>query len=190
MTCAAAACAAPALASSSADQRAAHKQAVKTCKAMHKSLTRAEFKALYGKNGVAHCVKKETHENTVEQQQAQEQAHQNASQQCRQERTADPAAFTQKYGTGKNGKNAFGKCVSQHAQQQEQEQTAQDNQEDQNQVSAAKQCKQEQQADSQAFADKYGKNGNKRNAFGKCVSQKAHQLNQQDEQEQGDQQGS
>ncbi len=30
-------------------------------------------------------------------------------------RTEDPQAFTEKYGTNKNKRNAFGKCVSQKA---------------------------------------------------------------------------
>ncbi len=36
----------------------------------------------------------------------------NASEECKAERTADPEAFAATYGTGKNGKNALGKCVS------------------------------------------------------------------------------
>ena len=36
----------------------------------------------------------------------------NAAQQCKTERTADPAAFREKYGTNENKSNAFGKCVS------------------------------------------------------------------------------
>ena len=39
---------------------------------------------------------------------------------CRAERgttEASQAAFTQKYGTNKNKKNAFGKCVSKHAKE-------------------------------------------------------------------------
>jgi hypothetical protein len=176
--------AAPAFAASSADQRAAHKQAVKTCQQLHKSLTKAEFKALYGKNGVAHCVKKETQENVREAAAAEQTAHSNAAKDCKAERTADPAFQTQ-YGTpGKNGKNAFGKCVSQKAKAKEQALKAQDAQEDQNQVSAAKSCRDERQADPAAFTTTYGRNKNKKNAFGKCVSQKAHELNQQDEQEQ------
>jgi hypothetical protein len=39
----------------------------------------------------------------------------NAAKACKAERAADPAAFTTKYGTNKNGKNAFGKCVSKTA---------------------------------------------------------------------------
>jgi len=36
----------------------------------------------------------------------------NAAKECKAERKADPVAFKEKYGTNKNGKNAFGKCVS------------------------------------------------------------------------------
>jgi hypothetical protein len=36
----------------------------------------------------------------------------NAAKTCKAEHDADPAAFTAKYGTNKNKKNAFGKCVS------------------------------------------------------------------------------
>jgi hypothetical protein len=40
-------------------------------------------------------------------------------------------------------------------------------------TNAAKECKAERDADRTAFNEKYGTNANKRNAFGKCVSQKA-----------------
>jgi hypothetical protein len=54
-------------------------------------------------------------------------------------------------------------------------------------TNAAKECKTERQADAAAFADKYGTNANKRNAFGKCVSQKAkakeHAADEQDAQD-------
>jgi hypothetical protein len=36
----------------------------------------------------------------------------NAAKQCKDERKSDPAAFKDKYGTNKNKRNAFGKCVS------------------------------------------------------------------------------
>jgi hypothetical protein len=54
-------------------------------------------------------------------------------------------------------------------------------------TNAAKECKAERTADPVAFAAKYGTNANKRNAFGKCVSQKARAkeaaADAQDEQE-------
>ena len=39
----------------------------------------------------------------------------NAAKECATERQADPAAFTDKYGTNHNKRNAFGKCVSSHS---------------------------------------------------------------------------
>ena len=61
---------------------------------------------------------------------------------------------------------SFAACVRKTAvEEAQEEQTARSN--------AAKDCKTERQADATAFAEKYGTNGNKRNAFGKCVSQKA-----------------
>lgn len=54
----------------------------------------------------------------------------------------------------------FGACVA-----------AQDNKQDANTTNAAKTCKAERASIGVgAFADKYGTNKNKRNAFGKCVS--------------------
>jgi hypothetical protein len=148
----------------------------------------------------------------------------NAAQECREERGTTPEsreAFRQRYGTNKNKRNAFGKCVSRRAEDEEAERRsarsqaveecraehprgqgkpekgqanafgkcvsekarqkrAEADQRDQEQIerrhNAAKQCDEErgETAESrQAFADKYGTNRNKRNAFGKCVSQHA-----------------
>jgi hypothetical protein len=71
----------------------------------------------------------------------------------------------------------FAACVRKTAvEEAQEEQTAHTN--------AAKECKAERTADAGAFAEKYGTNGNKRNAFGKCVSQKAkakeHAADEQD----------
>jgi hypothetical protein len=41
----------------------------------------------------------------------------NAAQECKTEREADPVAFREKYGTNRNKRNAFGKCVSQHVRE-------------------------------------------------------------------------
>ena len=74
--------------------------------------------------------------------------------------------FDQFYGTNKNGKNAFGKCVSAQSSK------AADARNDAV-VSAAKTCKAERKLDPAAFKVKYGTNKNKSNAFGKCVSKAA-----------------
>ena len=63
--------------------------------------TRAAFRAKY--DGFADCVGKKAAEN--------EEARQNAAQDCKEERAANPTDFKETYGTNKNGKNAFGKCV-------------------------------------------------------------------------------
>src|SRR3954454_2918727 len=99
-----------------------------------------------------------------------------AQKQCRAERTAmGTQTFRDTYGTNKNKRNAFGKCVSHRTSQNKATEKAA-------QKSAAKDCKAERAADPAAFQQKYGKNGNKKNAFGKCVSQKAKA--QQDSQQQ------
>ena len=93
----------------------------------------------------------------------------NAAKECKAERGGTAAtreAFRLKYGTNKNGKNAFGKCVSRRSKAEEtQREAAASN--------AAKLCKAERTADPVAFAVKYGTNKNGKNAHGKCVSQKA-----------------
>ena len=51
--------------------------------------------------------------------QAKQDAIVNAAKTCKAERTADPAAFREKYGTNKNKRNAFGKCVSKTTKENE-----------------------------------------------------------------------
>ena len=46
----------------------------------------------------------------------------NAAKQCKAERKLDPDAFKNKYGTNKNKRNAFGKCVSAIAKAQQDDQ--------------------------------------------------------------------
>ena len=97
---------------------------------------------------------------------------------CRAERGTNAesiAAFTEKYGTNKNKKNAFGKCVSSKSKDEEDEDEAG---EDKNKTNASKTCKDERgtnAASIAAFTEKYGTNKNKKNAFGKCVSMHAKQ---------------
>ena len=96
----------------------------------------------------------------------------NAAQECRAERGSTDEtreAFRVEYGTNKNGRNAFGKCVSSTSKEEEAEQeTAAKN--------ASKECRAERGSTDEtreAFRVEYGTNKNGRNAFGKCVSQKA-----------------
>ena len=72
---------------------------------------------------------------------------------------------------------SFAACVRKTAvEEAQEEQSAHSN--------AAKECKAERTADPELFATTYGTNGNKRNAFGKCVSKKAkakeHAADEQD----------
>jgi hypothetical protein len=87
----------------------------------------------------------------------------NAAKACKAERAADPAAFTTKYGTNKNGKNAYGKCGSAKARAVTEQQTTA-------RVNAAKACKKLKAEHKADFESTYGTTNN---AFGKCVSKMA-----------------
>ena len=151
--------------------------ASKQCRTERSAMGLQVFRMTYDtsktkRNAFGKCVSKRTHATT----EVVKDAKQNASKDCTAEETADPAAFTKKYGTGKHGANAHGKCVSQKAKSKAAE--AVDDQVDAD-VSAAKACKTERKADPAAFNEKYGTNKSKRNAFGKCVSKLA-KANQDD----------
>jgi hypothetical protein len=87
----------------------------------------------------------------------------NAAKECKAERAADATAFMKKYGTNKNGKNAYGKCVSANAREAADQET-------EARVNAAKTCKKLKAEQTAAFEAAYG---TKKNAFGKCVSKTA-----------------
>jgi hypothetical protein len=151
------------------------KRAAKTeCKTLrgHSAATREAFRTQF--RSLAACVKA----HAADEAQEEQTAHKNAAQECREERSADQAAFQEQYGTNGNKKNAFGKCVSQKAKAKEKAADAEDQQEATDFKNAAKECDAERgdtDATRQAFAEKYGTNANKKNAFGKCVSQKARE---------------
>ena len=69
----------------------------------------------------------------------------------------------------------FGKCVSERAKAKREEQDDDDAAEAEDQTNAAKECDAERAADSRRSRTSTGSNHNKRNAFGKCVSQKVHE---------------
>jgi hypothetical protein len=149
------------------DKRAAKAE----CKTLrgHSSATREAFLTQF--KSFAACVRA----HAADEAQEEQTAHKNASQECRAERSADAQAFAETYGTNANKRNAFGKCVSQKARENEAEADEQDQQEATELKNAAKECAAERNADAQAFAETYGTNANKKNAFGKCVSQKARE---------------
>ena len=138
------------------------------------------FKGLYGdppkgQHAMRNCKGK--HENSAE------NTISNAAQACKAEQ-ADPnfaaahngSTFDQFYGTngkpGTNGENqnSFGKCVSSKVHEALAQNEA-------NLQNAAALCRAERAPDPDAFRDHYGTNKNKKNAFGKCVSQKAKAQN-------------
>ncbi len=147
--------------------------------------TREVFAARYGtnhsrSNAFGKCVSAKARQEVKEREDAQT----NGSRACRTERgtTAETkAAFDQKYGTNKNKRNAFGKCVSQAARAAKAAADAADMDAAADRKRAAKQCAQERgttSASKEAFAAKYGTKANRRNAFGKCVSKAARALSQ------------
>jgi hypothetical protein len=131
------------------------------------SATREAFRAKY--KGFSDCVRRTAQEEEAE----NASAHQNAAQECKAERAEDPDAFKETYGTNKNGKNAFGKCVSGKAKEKEAEMDAEDAEDAQEFKNAAKACAAErEEMGEEAFAEEHGTNENGKNAFGKCVSKK------------------
>jgi hypothetical protein len=94
-------------------------------------------------------------------------AKQAAHEQCKTEKKADRAAFRANY-----GKHPMKTCVQQALGEVQQEFK-----------NAAEECRTELDADPATFYETYGSNrvenpesrGYKRNAFGKCVSQKVHE---------------
>ena len=126
------------------------------CKTEKHEMGTKLFKKTYGvksaSRAMAACVAKA--------EPAAEEESKNAAQTCKAERDADKDAFAEKYGTNKNGRNAFGKCVSSLASEQTQEEA-------EDRANAAKTCKALKRDDPEAFEETYG---SRRNAFGKCVS--------------------
>jgi len=90
----------------------AKQNAAQACKA-ERDADPALFAGTYGTNGnkrnaLGKCVSSKAREATEE----KTEDRVDAAVTCKAERDANPAAFTDKYGTSKNKKNAFGKCVS------------------------------------------------------------------------------
>jgi hypothetical protein len=177
---AAAALAVPAVAIAEDQPSDQNKQnAQQYCRDLREASGKDNFRSMFGggKNAFGKCVSR----NAKKDQKQEQRAKKNAAKECRDERDQDAAAFAEKYGTGKNHKNAFGKCVSQHAKANK----AAEDKTDTNDVKAAESCKSEQSEDKDAFTQKYGTNKNKKNAFGKCVSKNSHELDEQDDDDQG-----
>lgn len=145
--------------------------ASQACKSERAKMGASAFKLLYGtnrnrSNAFGKCVSRRTRSEAANIKQAKST--------CKAQQS-DPnfaashggKTFQQFYGTNKNGRNAYGKCVSQQAKEESKADTAKT-------VNAAKACKAERaEIGREAFARKYGTNKNRRNAFGQCVSARA-----------------
>jgi hypothetical protein len=101
------------VASAAADGDGGASDAAKLCAAMKKA-DHAAFKAAWGKHAMRDCIRA-NRGTTTSPAEGAEDLH-NAAQGCRAERDADPAGFATTYATNDNDRNAFGKCVSMHAQ--------------------------------------------------------------------------
>jgi hypothetical protein len=162
----------PATAVAQPPSKADKRHAAKDCKEERGTTdaTREAFQAKYGgkKNAFGKCVSAGAQERKAE----RKEARSNASQDCRAERDEmGEDAFREQYGTNANKKNAFGKCVSGKAKEELAEEEQEEEQETEATQNAAKTCAAERDTmGDEAFAEQYGKNGNKKNAFGKCVS--------------------
>jgi DNA-binding protein HU-beta len=163
------ACAAtPALAADQAPSTATTPSSQQQCRSERTAMGTTTFAQAYGvpagsANAFGKCVSKRASATAK----AATAAKTSAQKTCTAEEAADKAALAAKYGTGKKGANAFGKCVSGKAKAHEvatvKAQTKAD-------INAAKTCKAARKADATAFTAKWG---SKKNAFGKCVSSTA-----------------
>jgi hypothetical protein len=162
-----------------ASSSSAQSSASATCKSQLATLGAATFKLTYGTgasraNAFGKCVSR----NVV----AAAKAAASAAQQCKAE-GADPGfaaahdgkTFAQLYGSGPNGRNALGRCVSGKTKQATDAQAAAT-------AGAAKQCRTEQgdpgfaaAHGGKTFAQHYGTGPSRANAFGRCVAAKASQ---------------
>jgi hypothetical protein len=114
-----------------AESELAHKNAAKECRAEREQDLTA-FQEKYGtnankKNAFGKCVSSKSKgdddedEDEVDEDKNEKKDKVNASKTCNAERgttAASTTAFTETYGTNKNKKNAFGKCVSKHAKKE------------------------------------------------------------------------
>jgi hypothetical protein len=141
----------------------------KACKAQRNAIGMSAFRLLYSPTGkpkaaMDACLAQQAQLVSIEEK--------NAAKACKAERGTTPeskAAFETRYGTNDNKRNAFGKCVSSAV-------TAEVTEQQQAVLNAAKACKAERgttEASRTAFETRYGTNANKKNAFGKCVSNAA-----------------
>ena len=135
--------------------------AARTCKGLRATMGATLFGQAYGtvqtnrKNAMGRCVSQHAR--------AERENRVSARDACAAEQddpnfpaSHDGKSFQQFYGN-------FGRCVSSKARSARAEERS-------DTLSAARQCKAERSQGLAAFREKYGRNANDRNAFGKCVS--------------------
>ena len=163
----------PTVAGAKPTPNAGDKRAAKAeCKTLRgtTSATREAFLTKFRNFGA--CVTKKTREEAQEAQ----NAHTNAAKECKAARSGDPTGFATEWGTpgqngaNRNGKNAFGKCVSATAKAKEKKADAKDQEDATEFKNAAETCDDERSRGEEAFNSKWGENESDDNAFGKCVS--------------------
>jgi hypothetical protein len=164
--------------------KAEKQDAKQHCQQLRKASGKQNFRLTFGTgknhvNAMRNCKRANAQELARDDAKAAKQAKTNAAKECKAERQADPTGFQEQYGTNGSKNNAYGKCVSQKAKANRKEAKAEEEQEQKNEVNAAKACKAERKADPDGFKEQYGTNKSKRNAFGKCVSKKSHEAEEQ-----------
>ena len=180
----------PAAASADKPTQTNRKNAAQECRFERGSTaaTQLAFRLHWGtnanhRNAFGKCVSATAREEAEE----REDAHANAAKECQAEQAmsdedfAEAApehlgkTFEQFYGTNENLSNAFGKCVSTKAKANKEEMDEEDHEDAEDIKQAAKDCMAERRDDLTEFRETYGTNWNKHNAFGKCVSKKVHE---------------
>src|SRR4051812_12302488 len=129
----------------------------------HSGITREAFLTKY--DSFKACVKARARDEAKE----EKSAHSNAAKECKAE--------------GLHGRE-YGKCVSDKAKAKQKKADAEDQQDATDFKNAAKECdslRGDTDESREAFKNDWGTNANKSNAFGKCVSKKAQE--NQDENE-------
>ena len=151
----------PAGALAAGPSKADKTNAAKQCRAERgeTSATREAFAVKYGtnankKNAFGKCVSQKAREEQRERRAARREA----AKDCRAERKEiGRAAFAEKYGTNRNNRNAFGKCVSKKAKAEKRKMDRADRRARVKQRNAAKECDEERgttPASEAAFAAK------------------------------------
>jgi hypothetical protein len=146
----------PATAAAAPKEPTPEDRARTACKTEKHAMGTQLFKRTYGAKSTSKAMKA----CIAKAEPAAEEETKNAAQACKAERDADEDAFADKYGTNKNGKNAFGKCVSGMASAKMQEEAN-------DRANAAHTCKALRREKPAEFTGTYGTG---KNAFGKCVS--------------------